>query len=172
MDGWEIRVRRYASETVNGQVVYRRAPRWLSPHVLGYSGWQVDMTLPIQRRLVPFGGVSVLLDFVPPIRESVLGVRHRFHFPVAGMHDGPIVFRQAGRHFGVGVGLTPAGAYALFGTPMHELTNAVVELSDLIGNRAEQLTERLAQAPSWPARFALLNDSPAQMDSGRPCAAG
>jgi AraC-like DNA-binding protein len=168
VDDREIWVRRYASETVGGQVVYRPAPRWLSGYVLGYAGWDMDLTVPIQRRLLPFGGISVLLDFAPPVKPGRAG----FRFPAAGMHDYPIVFGQAGRYFGAGIGLTPAGAYALFGTPMHELTNVLVELGDLIGDRAERLAERLAQARTWSARFDLLDGllprwlqaGPAQLD--------
>jgi AraC-like DNA-binding protein len=160
---WEIRMDRYASELASGRVVHWRAPSWLSDYVLGYSGYQVSMTAPVLRRLVPFGGVSVLLDFTPASRvpaESVPGssARYQFRLPVAGLFDGPVLFSQAGYHFGVAVGLTPAGAYALFGTPMHELTNKVVEVSELAGDRAERLAERLAEAPDWRARFALLDD--------------
>lgn len=153
---------RYASETAGGQVVHRRAPSWLSDYVLGYTGYRVDIRVPVQRRLVPFGGVSVLLDFTQPVRrpvtESPPGARSQFRLPVAGLQDGPVVFSQAGYHFGVGVGLTPAGAYALFGTPMHELTNAIADMSELIGDRAERLSGRLADAPDWQARFALLDE--------------
>lgn len=165
MDDWETRVRRYTSETVNGEVVYRRAPASLADYVLGYSGWQVDIPVPVQRRLLPFGGVSVLVDFVPPVRQPPSGfvppaerARWEYRYPVSGMHDCPIVFRQSGRHFGVGIGLAPAGAYALFGTPLHDITNAVAELADLVGGRADELAERLARARSWPARFELLDD--------------
>jgi AraC-like DNA-binding protein len=151
---WEIRVRRAASGAADGEVVYRPAPERLSGYVLGYSGWDLHMTLPVQRRMLPFGGVSVLLDLGSSDPPGRTGLR----FPVAGMHDCPIVLTQVGRHCGVGIGLTPAGAYALFGTPMHELANVLVELSDLIGGRAEQLAERLARARTWPARFDLLDE--------------
>ena len=160
VDGWELRVRRYVSETLNGQVVYRRAAPWLAPHVLGYSGYDVDIPLLVPRRLMPFDGVSVLLDFVSPVRLPPHPgplVRTAFRFPVAGMHDRPVLFSQAGRHFGVGIGLTPAGAYALFGTPMHELTNVLADLTELIGDRAERLADRLMHIPDWAGRFRLLD---------------
>jgi AraC-like DNA-binding protein len=176
VDDWEIWVHRYSSETLGGQVVYRPAPPWLSGYVLGYSGWDMDTTVPVQRRLLPFGGVCVLLDFAPSVRmppvRPVQPGRTGFRFPVAGMHNFPFVFGQAGRHFGLAIGLTPAGAYALFGTPMHEFANVLVELDDLIGGRAEQLAGRLAQARTWSARFDLLDGllprwlqaGPAQLD--------
>jgi AraC-like DNA-binding protein len=168
VDGWELRVRRYASETMTGQVVYRPAAPWLSGYVLGYSGWQVKMTQPARRRLLPFGGVSVLLDFVSPDRRDADdGTSRSFRMPVAGMQDGPVVFSQSGSHFGVGVGLTPAGARALFGAPMHELTNTVAELGDLMGSQAERLAGRLAEAPDWSARFGLLDNTlPNWMETG------
>ena len=73
VDDWEIWERRYASEAVRGQVVYRSAPRRLSGYVLGYCGWDMDMTVPVQRRLLPFGGVRVLLDLAPPDRLPPAG---------------------------------------------------------------------------------------------------
>lgn len=153
---------RYASETASGQVTHRRPPPWLADYVFGYTGYQVDMTVPVARRLVPFGGVSVLLDFAQALRkptaETVPGLRAQYRLPVAGLFDRPVLFSQAGYHFGVGVGLTPAGAYALFGTPMHELTNTIAELGELIGEQAGRLAGRLADTPGWRARFALLDD--------------
>ena len=54
--------------------------------------------------------------------------------------------------------LTPLGAHALFGLPMHELTNRVVELDDLLGPRANELVERMWERPGWDGRFELLDN--------------
>ena len=163
MNDYQVRMDRYASETATGHILHRSAPSWLSDYVLGYTRYLVNLTTPVPRRVVPFGGVSVMLDFEPVLRgpaaESPPGIRTRFRFPVAGLQDGPVLFSQSGYHFGVGAGLTPAGAYALFGTPMHELANRVADLGELIGDRAGRLAGRLAEAPDWPARFALLDDT-------------
>ncbi|OKI18511.1 hypothetical protein A6A25_39830 [Saccharothrix sp. CB00851] len=65
---------------------------------------------------------------------------------------------QAGPSRGITIAMTPVGAYALFGLPLRELANAAVGLDDLLGARARLLTERIAEAPDWPARFRLLDD--------------
>jgi len=53
--------------------------------------------------------------------------------------------------------LTPLGARAIFGVAMHELAGRCVALEDLLGEGpAAELLERLAVAPGWPERFAVL----------------
>ena len=64
---------------------------------------------------------------------------------------------HAGEGDGIQAYLTPLGARRLLGMPMRGLTGEVVELADVIGHgAADALAERLAVAPGWPARFALL----------------
>jgi transcriptional regulator GlxA family with amidase domain len=43
--------------------------------------------------------------------------------------------------------------------PMHELTNRVVDIDDLLGRRGEELVSRLWEADSWPRRFAVLDQA-------------
>jgi AraC-like DNA-binding protein len=76
---------------------------------------------------------------------------------VAGMHDRPTRTAHDGRQRGVQVRLDPLGAFALFGVPMHELGNRVVELSDLLGADSERWSGRLSEASDWESRFALLD---------------
>jgi AraC-like DNA-binding protein len=46
----------------------------------------------------------------------------------------------------LGIRLTPAGAYALFARPMHEVTRLTVDLEDLAGVAASELVERCCGA--------------------------
>jgi AraC-like DNA-binding protein len=74
---------------------------------------------------------------------------------VAGMHTAP-AFVQGGSSWAcVEVRLTPVGAHRVLGLPMHELANLTVELDDVLPE-ADQLTTRLAEAPSWPERLDLV----------------
>jgi AraC-like DNA-binding protein len=54
------------------------------------------------------------------------------------------------------VNLTPPGAFALFGVPMHELARRTVPLEDVLGRSGVELVDRLSEAPDWCSRFALL----------------
>ncbi|MFC0528381.1 AraC family transcriptional regulator [Phytohabitans kaempferiae] len=64
-------------------------------------------------------------------------------------------FTGVGR--GVQLMLDPFDAGRLFGLPIGELANRVVPLDVLPGGWARDLAARLAEAPGWPSRFALLD---------------
>jgi AraC-like DNA-binding protein len=49
------------------------------------------------------------------------------------------------------------GSRALFHTPPSALTGTVADLSDLLGGKAGELSERLADCPSWEHRFEALD---------------
>jgi AraC-like DNA-binding protein len=77
---------------------------------------------------------------------------------VGGLHPGPAVVAQGAAQTGVQLDLTWRGARALLGVPAGELAGDSVDLAALLGTRAEGLLDRLAAAPTWPQRFALLDD--------------
>jgi AraC-like DNA-binding protein len=130
-----------------------RAPHpALAPHVRSLAGWCERADGPVRRAELPGGRIVLVISFGPTL--DVDG--RRFGSFVAGLHDTPAVTEHAGEGHGIQAYLTPLGARRLLGMPMSELTRAVIELEDLIGPGAAELAERLATAPDWPARFALL----------------
>jgi AraC-like DNA-binding protein len=130
----------------------------LSGHVSGYAGLRVPAAGPLRGRAVPTCAVTLFIDFTTSVRLITAPEPVRVQAShVTGPHDRPVLFEQHGHHRGMAVELTPPGAYALFGVPMRELCNVTVELADLLGHRAEQLTERLQRAPDWATRFACLD---------------
>jgi AraC-like DNA-binding protein len=76
----------------------------------------------------------------------------------AGLSDAPGVVEQYGEIQCVDLKLTPLGAHRLLGVPMSELTGLTVDLTAVLGREAGELTDRLAEASTWPARFALLDE--------------
>jgi AraC-like DNA-binding protein len=76
---------------------------------------------------------------------------------VAGLHDSPAIVQPIGRQLGVQVQLTPIGARMIFGMPMNDLTNRVVDLTDVIGRTGAQLANQVFEAASWQERFDLLD---------------
>jgi AraC-like DNA-binding protein len=162
VEGWSQNLSRRDAELPAGDTVTRRAAPWLAAHVLGYAGSRRTDSRPVLYRVAPVGGVTVLLDLEPVDRLSVSlarGPRQRVSSsPVDGLRAEPVVFEQAGRDHSMTIGLTPMGAYALFGLPLKELSNVDVGVADLLGARAEHLIEELALTPGWNARFALLDE--------------
>jgi AraC-like DNA-binding protein len=95
--------------------------------------------------------VPVIISFGDPV--CVDGHPHSSY--VAGMQTQAVITEQSGAQHGVQVDLTPLGARALLGLPMHHLTDHIVPLSDLLDG---SMIERLAEAASWRRRFDLLDE--------------
>ncbi|GIF66843.1 AraC family transcriptional regulator [Asanoa ishikariensis] len=123
----------------------RPDPR-LRPYVLCYGGFASHDGGPVAHRLLPVPSATLVISFD--------GSFTLFSGPRADAAvDGPTTWGV-----GVGVGLTPAGVSVLFGLPMSALAGQIVDWHDVLGPRAAPLAERLAAAPTWPARFALLDE--------------
>ncbi len=75
---------------------------------------------------------------------------------VAGLTDGPVLVGHGGSACSLQVDLTPLGARRLLGLPMSEIANRSVDLEDVLGAGARDLTGRLADAPGWAARVELV----------------
>jgi AraC-like DNA-binding protein len=80
----------------------------------------------------------------------------RFRSFAGGLGDSWARTVHAGAQAGVQVRLDPFALRALLGAP---LGGEVVALEDVLGAHALELEERLAEAPTWTARFALLDDA-------------
>lgn len=103
--------------------------------------------------------VVVVLDFTDGWRIEQDGVGGIFGSFAGGLHDGPTLVEHPGRSHGVEIDFTPLGARALLGLPGSELAHRVVALQDVLGRAAAELLERLVEATSTRARFALLDDA-------------
>ena len=74
-----------------------------------------------------------------------------------GLHTRPAIITHPGRQSGIQLALSPLGARALLGCPAGALAGIDVDGSEVLGDVARELHERLGEAGSWPARFALLD---------------
>jgi AraC-like DNA-binding protein len=133
-------------------MVRRAAPDALRPHVLGYLGYHEWTPGPFRRLEVPSGEVHVIVSFGPEVR-----VPAPIRSFVAAPHAEHAIVDSDGEQHGVELRLTPIGAHMLLGVPMHELSGRVTTLEDLLGRDGAELPERLYEAGTWPARFALLD---------------
>ena len=136
-------------------MVSRDAGAPLRGLVRNYTGYVERSAEPLCRREVPSGDVTLILS--PGSALSLPDGRHTSF--LAALHESHTLVEHDGHQEGVEVHLTPLGARALFGLPMHELSNRVVELDDLLGRGADELIERMWEAPSWDRRFAVLDEA-------------
>jgi AraC-like DNA-binding protein len=114
----------------------RAAGRHLAGAVLGYRAYHETAAAPRDRWETPSGDVILVLGLGDPFqaqRHPGAGDPTGFRSFVVGLHERPLHTRYAGVQIGVQVRLAPPAAAAILGVPMHELTNRVVELTDLAG---------------------------------------
>lgn len=156
-----LTVDRHESAEGFWEMTRRPAHPSLAAYVRHYVGWRERTRLPLRRREVPMAGIHMIISFGPathlldPADPSAPARRHVSFVP--GLHDALSLIETDGEGYGLEAELTPLGARRILGIPMHELSNRVSDLEDLLGGRAAALlTERLYEAAGWPERFDLL----------------
>lgn len=137
-----------------------RAPHpLLAGIVRRYCGYDHDCIGATRRREVAQDEVTIILSLGPLL--SVGGPGHppdRYGSFVAALTDRFAITEHEGPLRGIEVNLSPLGAHMLFGVAMHELSSKLVlPLEDVLGASVRELVDRLEPAPSWNARFAMLD---------------
>jgi AraC-like DNA-binding protein len=139
-----------------------RAPaQALCAWVSGYTGYRLEPSPPGTHQGVASPHLTFLLCLEGQV--EVLANADPAHPPgtftamVGGLHAGPAVVAQGAAQTGLQLRLTWRGARALLGVRAGELAGDCVDLAALLGRRTEGLLDRLASAPTWPQRFALLD---------------
>ena len=159
MDELFTRVLHEDSEHGRWELVLGRPDRRLRAFVHGYQGYdETAAPAPVLRQEVPSVSVPLIVNFGARwrIADSVSGTGDRRDSFVAGLHERSTFVAAEGAAQCIQVDFTPIGAHLFFGIPMHELSNRVVDVEDVLA-RDRNLVERLEDARSWHARFALLD---------------
>jgi AraC-like DNA-binding protein len=127
-----------------------------------YAGYRQEGVPPASHRGLP----SPYLTLIITLDDPLVVVRHPdprhpagcYQTLIGGLHTSPAFIMHNGRQSGVQVALGPLGARTLLGMPAGELASVDVEGTEVFGALARQLHERLRQAGTWPARFAILDE--------------
>jgi AraC-like DNA-binding protein len=117
-----------------------------------YVGFEERCDAPLARLEVSFAGAALIISLGTRWRMNGAFERESF---IAGVHDEWTVVEHAGYACGLEIHFTPLGARRFLGMPGAELTNRIVELSDVFPE-ADLLVEELYGLPSWEARFDRL----------------
>jgi len=146
------------SEHGRWELVLGRPDQRLRGFVHGYQGYdESGAPAPVLRQEVPSVRVPLIVNFgahwrIAASASGAPDVRDSF---VAGVHERSTFVAAEGAAQCIQADFTPIGAHLFFGVPMHELSNQVVDIEDLLA-RDRNLVERLEDARTWHARFALL----------------
>lgn len=121
--------------------------------------YQERIGFPVRRREIPASRVVMIVALGDPIELLHApdgAARGRLGCFVAGPHDAMAVTGLRGAQRGLHLTLSPARAYSIFGLPMHLLGNTFLDLAAVLGREGALLPERMAEAPTWQARFEIL----------------
>lgn len=77
---------------------------------------------------------------------------------IGGLHTSPAVIEHDGAQSGIQLQLSPLGVRALLGVPAGALADLDLHLTDLLGRLGDDLQEQAQAAPTWTARFRLLDE--------------
>ncbi len=138
-----------------------RPSRGLASLVGRYVGYRLDGFPPGTHLGLPSAYLTIVISLGAPtevraVHDGYAGTAS-FRALVGGLHTKPAMIVHDGSQFGVQISMTPAGARSLLGLPAAELGSVIVTLDDLLPASGE-LVERMAAAPAWSSRFAVLDD--------------
>ncbi len=129
--------------------------------VTRYVGYRYEGLRPGTHLGMPSPSLTVVLSLAGPTRTVAMPDPAQSPADltalVGGLHTRPAVIAHDGTAYGVQLELTPAGARSLLGLPTAELGALVLPLEDLLP--LGPLLDRMREAPTWPERFALLDDA-------------
>jgi AraC-like DNA-binding protein len=117
-----------------------------------YVGFEERSGVPKTWLEVPFAGAALIISL--DTRWRINGAFERGSF-IAGVHDEWTVVEHDGYAACLEIHFTPLGVRRFLGMPGSELTNQIVELSDVLP-QADLLVEELCELPTWDARFDRL----------------
>ncbi|CAL9549153.1 helix-turn-helix domain-containing protein [Streptomyces sp. Tu 3180] len=143
----------------------------LSPGVIRYRGYRLALGLPRQRLEVPADAVTLVINFdgelrLTDVRDPGTATTHRFL--TCGLRTSATLGEHDGSLYGVEVVLTPWAAFTLLGVAMQECSETVVDASELLGRRVDELAESLASRSRWEERFELLDITLTRWAAGGP----
>jgi AraC-like DNA-binding protein len=146
----------------------------LAGQVIRLTGYAERTPAPVTFRELPCTFVPVIIDMDAgwSIGDGRRPERppERLGSFVAGITDGPVIVSHGGSARCLQVDLAPLAARRLLGLPMSELANRSVSLEDVLGPPASELAGRIADAPGWPERFAMVQRALAARIADAPAA--
>lgn len=110
--------------------------------------------------VLPNGGIEFMLNFGSTQRVLAFGSQKTFeehkNYWIAGLQNQPLTIESSGASHLISIRFRPGGAHALFGMPIEEINNRVVDLDLVLGNAIEELHTRLGLANDFRSRVKII----------------
>lgn len=143
---------------------YVRAPAGprVRPFAGWYSGYRETGVPPAAHSGLPSPFLTLIVTLDDPLHVAAhpdpSTPPGRYDTLVGGLHTVPVTITHDGRQSGIQIAVSPLGARALFGLPAGELAGTDVAAEEVLGPFITELRERALAAPTWPARFRIVED--------------
>jgi AraC-like DNA-binding protein len=141
----------------------------LRPYIARMTGYRQEGLPPGVHRGLPSPHLTLIVTIDEPMVLSAHSDPNQppgtYDALIGGLHTQPVIIAHPGRQCGIQVSLTPLGARALLGAPSAALVSYDADLTDVLGRRAVELTERFRAAEGWPGRFAAIEDALLRLSS-------
>jgi AraC-like DNA-binding protein len=137
----------------------RRPHPALRPYVEAVAGYREVLDPGAVHHGLPSPSLTAVLAFDEPLDAGWLSAprqRASYWTCAAGLHATPALIHTHGRQHGISLSLTPLGARVLLGVPAGALAGLMASHDDLPGGVDPDVHAALAEAPTWPERFDLL----------------
>lgn len=137
----------------------------LSPYIAKICVFESSGRLPAAERklIVPNANFKLTLTYRNGIEARVgdkAFIQNENKLSLTGLIDSPVLIdpQEDAQTGTIIIEFNPLGAYRLFHLSYTEVKNQIVELADLIGNRAEELQSQLADASALNLKLQLLQN--------------
>jgi AraC-like DNA-binding protein len=160
IDPARLKIIQHASDIGRWELLRCKPDARLAPYVFEYQGYREWTAATVRRVEFALPAAVVIINFGPAWRLGdghAPGRMQRYGSFVAGMYSTYAVSENTGASHCLQFNLTPVGARRVFGIPMHALSERIVDFSDVLGRKGEQLETQIAEAADWETRFDLLD---------------
>jgi AraC-like DNA-binding protein len=130
----------------------------LRPYVASYIDYDMAGWPPGRHRGLPGGTLPLVISLgAPPVVRRAGHPDVSAAATIGGLRTEPVEIIHDGSQRGIQLELTPRGARALLGLRAADLAEGVWSLDEVMGRRADELTDRLAEASGPPDRARVLD---------------
>lgn len=137
----------------------RRTHPALLPYLGDLIGYEYLGEPPELHRGLPSQYLTIVITLDEPLGLAWADQPvEKFSAMASGLHSSAVRIGGSPNRSGMQLALTPAGSRALFGLPSGELAATTVNLDELVGRTALELSDRLRSTSDWERRFDVLQE--------------
>ena len=139
------------------QYAIRQPPPGLSSLVCPYIRHSQNLKQPVRLLQAPNPNLYIVIGLGEACSLSGQGISRQLQSFLVDVKTFPLVTEHSGQQCFILIPLPPLSGYQLLGERLLDCTEKVIPLSDIWGRESDLLMEQLADQPSWPEQFSMID---------------